>query len=436
MVQNASPARIAALELLRAVRRGEFVDRAFDREADGLESADRRLAQELAYGVLRLRGRIDYILDARIRDGLGSLEPDARDILRIAIYQLLELDRVPAYAAVSEAVTAARRCCGAGVARLTNAVLRRSIREGVTAVGFPDREPDSVGYLSTWGSHPAWLVKRWLERWPTADVERLVEHNNRRPAVYLSVLEPVERALETLGAGGVEAETVTFPGTMLRIAGGDVVRALERVSAVVQDPAAAGVVEYASLPDATWVLDGCAAPGGKATLLAARGHDVLALDASKQRLDRLVEHRKRLEISELRPVVADVGQPPVRDVPAVLLDVPCLGTGTLARHPDARWRLQERQLDELTDAQGRMLEAASRVVRPGGYLVYATCSLEPEENEEQVEAFLNRKSDFEMAPPAVGTVPDDVLTPRGEYRTLPQRHGIDGAYAARIRRIR
>lgn len=436
MVHHASPARVAALEILRAVRRGEFVDRAFDRAADGLESADRRLAQELAYGVLRLRGRIDYILDARIRDGLASLDPDARDILRIAVYQLLELDRIPAYAAVSEAVTAARRCCGAGVAGLTNAVLRRSIREGLTSVGFPDREQDALGYLSTWGSHPAWLVSRWLERWPMAEVERLVEHNNRRPAVYLSLLEPVEGALEALRAAGVEAETVTFPATTLRIAGGDVVRALERVRAVVQDPAAAGVVEYAAFPETSWVLDGCAAPGGKAASLAGRGHDVLAVDASKPRLGRLVEHRKRLELQGLRPVVADAGRPPVREVPAVLLDVPCLGTGTLARNPDARWRLEETQLEALGGVQARLLEAAAQVVKPGGYLVYATCSLEPEENEGQVESFLKRRSDFELARPAAGTVPAEMLTPRGEYRTLPQRHGIDGAYAARLQRIR
>jgi 16S rRNA (cytosine967-C5)-methyltransferase len=427
-------ARSAALEVLRAVRRGVLADRAFEGGAGSLSEADRRLAQELAYGVLRLRGRLDYMLAPLVRGGFGRLERDVVDVLRLGAYQLLELDRVPAYAAVSDAVEQAKACAGRGAGSLTNAVLRRVSREYADSCRFPDRGTDPVGYLATWGSHPRWLLERWLARAPLEEVERLVAYNNARPAVHLSLIDPPDQALQRLRSAGIRADPVALAPASLRIDSSELLRALGLVRAIVQDPGAAVVLEYMALDPESRVVDLCAAPGGKAALLAARGHDVLALDVVRSRLARVLETRSRLELTRLNVALADSTRPPLSGAEVILLDAPCTGTGTLARHPDGRWRLGPGDLEALSGLQRRLLDGAAQALAPGGLLVYATCSLEPEENEEQVEAFLRRHVDFGLEAPGEGCLPSQFIGADGELRVLPQRHGMDGAYAARLRR--
>jgi 16S rRNA (cytosine967-C5)-methyltransferase len=419
--------------VLRAVRRGVLADRAFESCVDGLAEADRRLTQELAYGVLRLRGRLDHLLDPLVRGGLGRLDEDVIDILRLGAYQLLELDRVPAYAAVSDAVELAKANAGRGAGSLTNAVLRRLNRDYADEHRYPERERDPVGYLATWGSHPRWLSERWLARWPLEEVERLVEYNNTRPALHLSVVDRPDEAVRRLRAAGIQADPVPLVPTSLRIDSSELMRALGLVPAIVQDPGAAVVLDYMALDPGSRVVDLCAAPGGKAALLAARGQEVLALDVAGPRLARVVETRIRLGLSRLHVVRADSTRPPLSGAEVLLLDAPCTGTGTLARHPDGRWRLQVGDLESQTGLQRRLLDAAARALAPGGLLVYATCSLEPEENEEQVEAFLNRHVEFGLEAPGEDRLSSEFLGAEGELRILPQRHGMDGAYAARLR---
>jgi len=429
-----SPARSAALKVLEQVRRGRFADQAFERLAGRLEDADRRLAQELAYGTLRLRGRLDHLIDHLVDGGIRSLQPQVLDILRMGAYQLLELDRVPAYAAVSESVESTRRGGHAAATRLVNAVLRRLAREGEPEAHFPCPAAEVAAYLSTWGSHPRWLVERWLSRWSEEEVARLVELDNERPSVYLSVAVPVDEALAVLSGEGIAAEPVGLVPGSIRIDAARVADALGQLDAVVQDPAAAAVVDFAAFAPGIRIVDLCAAPGGKAALAVLRGHAVLAFDVSKARLSRLRDSCERLGLADLSYGVADAAEPPLRSVGAALLDVPCTGTGTLSRHADARWRLTAAKLEQLVELQARMLDAASAIVEPGGLLVYATCSLEPEENEEQVESFLDRHRQFAREPAPPGAVAVELLDGRGELRITPQRHGIDGAYAARLRR--
>ncbi len=430
-----APARGAALDVLRAVREGAFADHAFERIADALSEADRRLTQELAYGVLRLRGRLDYVIDRLVRGGRRSLKPGTLDALRLGAYQLLELDRVPAYAAVSEAVEAAKAEGGKGAAALTNAVLRRLGRESYGSVTFPSRDQDPAGYLTAWGSHPRWMIDRWLERWPLADVGRLVDYNNRRPQVYLSVLGDRDGAVERLRAAGLQAEPAVLSGMSVLVESASVRQALDLVPAVVQDPGAAAVVEYAAPPaPGCRIADLCAAPGGKAALLAARGHEVWALEASPVRMTKLAENRSRLGLARLHPTLADSLRPPIRSADLVLVDAPCSGSGTLARNPDLRWRLGAADLPALAEVQRRLIAAAADLVEIGGYLVYATCSLEPEENEAQVKDFLARRRDFVAAPPPTSAVSAELVGPDGDLRVVPHHHGVDGAYAARLQR--
>lgn len=428
--------RAAALETMRAVRSGDLADRALARACGALPPRDRAWVQELVYGTFRSRGRIDQLLDQLVRGGTEALEPEVLDILRLGAYQLLEMGSVPSYAAVSQSVELARE---AGVGRasgLVNGVLQ-SLRRRQGELRFPDPEDDPVGDLVTRGSHPRWLVERWLARYGADGARELVAANNERPDLYLSVLGiSTEEAVSRLRAAGLAADPVPFSPRSVRLGAETSARdALAVVPAVVQDPAAALVVSYADIPEGALVLDLCAAPGGKAVALTENAAMVVAADLSSRRLGRLRENVRRLGLEERVPlVVADARKPPFARADAVLLDAPCTGTGTFRRHPDGRWRITPADLEALTALQAELLAAAAESVREGGLLVYSTCSLEPEENEDRVRQFLESRPDFVLEPPGSAVNPA-LLTPDGCLRVLPQREGVDGSFAARLRRM-
>lgn len=432
---SVTPARWAALDALRAVRRGELADRALARVLERVTPRERPWVQELVLGTLRLRGRIDWMLDGLVRRGIASLEPDVLDILRLGSYQLLEMGSVPVYAAVSQAVEMAKRVAGKWVGGLVNGVLHSLNRER-DRITFPDPADDVVGYLATWGSHPQWLVERWVARFGPDGARALVEANNSRPELYIRpVRVPVDEAVRRLRAVGIDAEPVPFAPDALRIAPPAGAReVLAEVPAVVQDPAAGLVVRYAAVPDGAVVADLCAAPGGKAVALAEHARYVVAADVSYSRMERVRENAERIGGLPIGLLVSDARWSAVREADLVLVDVPCTGTGTLRRHPDGKWRLQPADLSALVELQREILDAAASIVRPGGILVYSTCSLEREENEDQVEAFLARHPEFAPAPPPHGTVADELLDAAGNLVVLPQAMGVDGAFASRLRR--
>jgi 16S rRNA (cytosine967-C5)-methyltransferase len=421
--------------VLRRVRSGEFLDRAFAAEGKQLVPRERGFVQELAYGSVRLRGRIDHLLGGLVQSGLDSLEADVLDVLRLGAYQLLEM-RVPAYAAVSESVELVRAAGAPRAAGLVNGVLN-TLRRREGEHPFPELAADPAGHLSTWGSHPRWLVERWLKRWTVAEVARLVEHDNTRPELYVrSVGLEAGEAARRLQAIGIEAERVPLSAGSLRLpAGTDPVKVLSEIPAVVQDPAASLVVRYAAVAPGSTVLDLCAAPGGKAVVLAEEAGYVAAADLSPMRLVRLRENVARLGMAcAVGLVVADGRMPPFRAADAVLLDAPCTGTGTLRRHPDGRWRIGHGDLAPLQTLQRELLDAAAARVRPGGIVVYSTCSLEPEENEDLVDRFLDERRDFRVDPDPTA-VDAALLDERGRLVVLPQSTGTDGAFAVRMRRI-
>ncbi len=416
------------------MERGRRLDRAFSDAATDLDSRDRAFAHELAYGVTRLRGRIDHLLAPYVTRGLDSVEPPLLELLRAGAYQLFWMDGVPEYAAVSTTVDHARSIGGRKAAGFSNAVLRRVQAAGAGPERFPDAGADPAARLPTHGSHPRWLVERWLARWSPEEVARLVRRNNRVPGVcVVPVGATPEAAASRLREAGIEAEPVGEGTACVRLArAADVVRALDIASpAIVQDPAANLVARYADVPSGTMVADFCAAPGGKILALPAARLQILAADRSESRILVLRENARRVG----RPValtVADALHPPVRDANAVLLDVPCSGTGTLARNPDARWRLEEDSIGAMASLQARMLAAAADVVRPGGLLLYSTCTLESEENHERVEAFLADRPDFVLE--ATEAVPSRFRDRAGFLEVTPHEHDFDGAFAARLRR--
>ena len=426
-------ARAAALEIASAVGRGARLDVALERAARALEPRDRAFVHELVYGVTRLRGRLDHLLACRVRGGLARLDPAVLNVLRLGSYQILYMDGVPPYAAVSQAVAQARAAVGRGAASLVNAVLRSLAADGDPAEPFPRFEEDPAAHLATWGSHPRWLVDRWLSRWSAAEVRDLVDADNRRSTVHLIPLRASpDDAVRALAERGIGAQAVGRGTLAVRLeAATTTAAALDALPALVQDPAAHLVTRYADPPAGTMVADLCAAPGGKALALAVHSAYTLAADRSEPRMRLVRENAGRTGI-RLGMVVADARRPPLASADAVVLDVPCTGTGTLGRHPDGRWRLAPESLNDMIQLQREILDAGAGLVPRGGVLVYATCSLEPEENHDQVAEFLTRHPAFGLEPTdAVGA---EYVDADGYLEVLPQRHGFDGAFAARMRR--
>ena len=425
-----SPERLVAASILEQVESGRRLDVAW--EASGAASSPRRAwIRTLVYGSARLRGRIDSVLARHCGCAVTDLDPEVRIALRMGAYQILEMDGVPDYAAVSQSVEQLKRTRRRAAAGLVNAVLRTVVASGYGTRTFPDPEGDLAGYLETWGSHPGWLVRRWIRQFGAAGARRLVEANNKEPRVYLRpVGMGVAEAEQALTGAGLRTAAANGAAVCRLGRGVDPAEALRVVPGVIQDPAAALVVDYVSPDPGSLVADLCAAPGGKALALSGVAGGVIAADLSPQRLARVADARRRLNAS-VWPVVADARFPPFREAAAVLVDVPCSGTGTLRRHPDGRWRTSEDGIRVLAGVQERILRGAASVVPRGGLLVYATCALEPEENRGQVTRFLARHPDFRIEP---GNAPDRFLDSQGCLVVLPHESGFDGAFAARLRR--
>jgi 16S rRNA (cytosine967-C5)-methyltransferase len=428
--------RALAVEVCADLRNGEFLDQSFERRTGTLDARDRRWMRELIYGMLRKRGRIDALLAVRVRGTLSRLHPDVLDLLRLGVYQLLEMGSVPAYAAIAQTVELAKRRHGLGASKLVNAVLRRLDREREN-LGL-ETPSDPVERLALAYSHPQWLVQRWVERWGTEETEKLLALNDTEAPViirpYGVVREQLEAALEsgnvTVADAPLVADSILLGGNIALTELG----AFRQGQFFVQDPAATLVTRYASIPDGAVVADLCAAPGGKSIELSRNAEIVVAADRVFGRMDRVVANRRRLDVGNLLPLVADAKMPALRPVDVVLLDVPCTGTGTFRRHPDARWRLKVSDIAVMAATQRMILKSASSIVKPGGLLIYSTCSLEPEENESQIEVFLAANSGWQLEPPAADAVPSGTLD-GGYLRVLPQDHGTDGAFAARLRRV-
>lgn len=409
--------RKAALQILRAVRTGQHFDRALDSAVTGLSEADRRLAHEIAAGVLRDRARLDTRIQPALEKPKRRMPDDVRDVLRIGVFQLSHLDRVPSYAAVQSAVDLARSACGPTFAPLVNAVLRKIARAPETVPGGPDD-------LASRYSHPGWMVERWVTHFGAAETEQLLRHNNTRPPLVVQPARWTARqlaaAFKTAGVGCTphptgfgfsiaEARVRNLPG-------------YTEGGFIVQDATQRRLLDFvsATVPRGAAVWDACAAPGGKAVVMARR-YTVVASDRSRRRLGRLAENLRRTA-SSAQPMAADARTPPIRNatMDLVLIDAPCSATGTIARHPDARWRLSLDRIRALARRQAQLLAAVWCTVKPGGRLAYLTCSLEPEENQLQVDRFLEGRPDFERE--------------GGDLLVVPSDDRADGGFAARLRR--
>jgi 16S rRNA (cytosine967-C5)-methyltransferase len=431
--------RRAAYAVLGQVRAGKPFEMALDRAVKLLTEPDRRLAHELAAGVLRSQTALDQRLAPLIPRGWASVAPELKDVLRLGAFQLSALDRVPAHAAVDTSVALAKAAGGDRAGGFVNAVLRR-LGKAEKAEKAERTERTETGAsaeeLARAASHPVWLVERWVGRFGLEETAALLRWNNTRPRL---VLQPARASQETLERRWREAGIAVTPapfgaGLVTDRTRPQELPGFDEGGFIVQDPAQALLAWFADLPPDATLYDACAAPGGKAITLGRTTARVIAGDLGHGRVRRLAQNLRRAGSGREHPIVADARRPPLRPVDAVLVDAPCLGTGTFARHPDARWRITPDALATLERRQAELLDDAAAAVAPGGLLVYGTCSIEPEENVMQVDAFLARHPEFKREPSE--TFPAALTSPEGDLMILPQRHHMDGAFVARLRRAR
>jgi 16S rRNA (cytosine967-C5)-methyltransferase len=438
------PARERALHrLLRIEQQGAYVSRVSGADTDADDAREERQAAEYVAGITRMRRWLDFLIESFYHGAAAEMEPALRQVLRIGIYDLLVLD-TPPHAAVSQGVALARRAVRPEAAGLVNGLLRTVDRQRhelpVPASGRAVRDM-AVTY-----SQPNWIVRRWLGRYGPEGAQALLAAANVRPRYGLRVntlrLSRVDfgRMLDEVG---VEWEESPYLDDFVRVARLQaVLRAgwLEDGTCAVQDEAAGLVVRILDPRPGEFVIDAAAAPGGKATYAAIRMRDsgrLLAIDVHEARADLIRSGAAAHGLHSVEVVAADVrdvgrGQT-ARQADRVLLDAPCSGLGVLAKRADLRWQRSEEDLPQLCALQDDLLDAVAGMVRPGGLLVYSTCSIEPDENEERVATFLERQPGF-SAESVEGHVPETMLTAAGHFLSLPHRDGIDGAFAARLRR--
>lgn len=449
-----APARRAAYDVLRAVEAGSAdLPAALARVRTRLDDPrDRALAAEIATGTLRWRGRLDWLIERATRRSLARLDPEVLDILRLGLYQLLFLDRVPASAAVDDAVALTRTAGKRSAAGFVNGVLRGLSRRRrhldlparpATASG-PQRER-ALDFLSITGSHPRWLAERWLDRYGLDAAAEWVAFNNAEAPVTLRASRlhgSRERLASWLSEAGVRTRPTRFaPDGLVVVEGhplGD--KSLDAGRFVVQDEASQLVTLMAGASPGQHVYDACAAPGGKslalADALAGRGL-LVAADVRPRRVALLRRLLKAGGAGGVPVVQADLerGAPFGAVFDRVLVDAPCSGLGTIRRDPEVRWRRMESDIAAYADRQRRMIAEAARTVRPGGRLVYATCSSEPDENGAVVEAFLSSHPSFSIVPAArliAEGVPPAVLTASGLFETRPDLHGLEAFFAVAL----
>jgi 16S rRNA (cytosine967-C5)-methyltransferase len=438
-----SPARLAAFEILRRVEEeGAFAAPLLAGATHELSAEDRALCYELVLGVLRWQLWLDGLLEHYAGRGAERLDAPVRRALRLGLYQLRFLERVPARAAVNESVNLAHAARLRSAAPLVNAALRRAARE-------PDFDPaatltNPLERVAVSTSHPLWLVARWAAALGLAEAEAFARANNAPapPAFRVNSLRAeAEAVVEKLRGAGVRlAASRVAPGAWrVEGGGGSALRTLAGEGLIyMQDEASQLVAHVLGARAGERVLDVCAAPGGKTTQVAALAGDgalVLAGDLHEHRLRLLEETCARLGVRGVRAVAFNAeGALPFADesFDRVLVDAPCTGTGTLRHNPEIRWRLAPERVGELAAVQRAILSEAARVVRRGGRLVYSTCSVEREENEDVVAAFLAARGDFRQAAP--DPAPERLLTPEGAARTWPHRDDADGFFVAALRR--
>jgi len=434
-----------AVKILNRVERTDaYLEKLLDNELRNAElnGPDKALLYEIVHGVTRWQGRLDWILNGFYKGQFSKAIPNLKNGLRVALYQILFLDRIPDHAAVNEAVEFVKKLQGQKPADLTNAILRNIIRSK-NAIRYPDPNEDILGYLSAYYSHPAWMVKRYLDRFGREETEKLLNANNEKPYLTLRVnaIKTNPQEFKSL----LEQVNLKFrPGKFLN----EFVQ-LQNLTNItawdyyakgyfnIQDESAGLAVRLLDVHPGMNVLDMCAAPGGKTAYLGSLMNNIgqiTAIDRYEGRLKLVRKNNERLGLTCVTTIESDALEFNSEPFDRVLADVPCSGTGTLSKKPDIKWKKDIFDLRNMTEIQTKLINKAASMVKVGGAMVYSTCSIEPEENFGVVNKFLEQNPGFKLES-AKGKVADTLVDENGCVQTLPQKHQMDGAFAARLIRI-
>ncbi|MDH7514708.1 MAG: 16S rRNA (cytosine(967)-C(5))-methyltransferase RsmB [Bacteroidota bacterium] len=436
--------RGTAVKILTRIERTDaYLDRLLDAEMAGGEfnPLDKRLLNELVHGVMRNLLRLDWVLTSFYRGAYGKIEPEIRNALRVGLYQILFLTRIPHHAAVNEAVEFVKRFRGQKPADTINGLLR-NIARNIENIHYPLASGDEFQYLSVVHSHPMWLVRRWHARYGFEQTESLLKANNMRPFLTLryNPLRTDYRAfLETLTEMCIDYRRCFFLEdyvTVRNLPNIRQTRAFLDGLFTIQDESQGLVGRLLAPRPGETVYDLCAAPGGKsvhaAEMMRNEGR-IVAVDLSPARLGLVRATAERLGITIIETVEGDASIVDLPPADKVLVDAPCTGLGVLCKKPDIKWKREQDDIRKMAEIQRTILDHAAHLVRPGGVLVYSTCTTEPEENAWQMRSFLERHPEFSVENARAFLAPQ-LVTGEGFMETLPHRHRMDGAFAARVAR--
>lgn len=447
---DAKNARQLAAEILQKVESQKaYADLLLDHHlrTAGLIEADRALLTELTYGTLRWRARIDARLVPFLNRSLAETDPFNRNLLRITLYQLLFLDKIPAYAAVNEAVEIAK-ATKPGSAGFINGVLRNFLRQ-MEHQGTGRDVENPTSNLAEEYSYPQWLVDRWLGYFGPEQAKALMLASNQRAPLVVRVNQRITTPAELIERwqqSGIVAEPSAVSPQAIRLPTGVSIEALPGFAEgyfQVQSEASQLVSLLVGPAAGEKILDACAAPGGKATHLAELIGDrgkVIAIDTSARGIARIAQNAERLRLASLQTIRADASTALVGDLAGpydrILVDAPCSGLGTLRAHPEIKWQRNDSDIARLAALQARILQSVASCLKAGGVLVYSTCTLTADENEQVIKNFLQNNSQFELTEAARYLPEPACHMVRDEYfQALPQRDDTDGFFAARMRKV-
>lgn len=439
--EKLSHARQVAAQVLTRSERGDyFVDLELDKlfGIEALPRRDRALVTMLVNGVTRMRLRLDFEIATYYQRDYSRAPELLKNILRLAFYQSEFLERVPEYAAISVSVNLAKKFFGTARGNLVNAILRERQRRPVRWP-LPEALSHDLDLLAAYLSHPRWLLEKWLRRMSLPEVLALCEANNRVPTMTLRVVHPERNTSEfekCMAVRGIAVESVPEAPHFYRLrCAADIssLAAIRQGLCVVQDVSAGLASTLMAAAAGEQIYDLCAAPGGKAVHMAENGAAVTAVEINPRRARLIEENSTRVNLP-VRVLHADATSFQGEPADGVLVDAPCSGLGVLGKRADLRWQRRLEDIAQLQILQQRLLENAARLVKPGGRLVYSTCTIEPEENELVVEKFLREHPDFRLIP-AAGFVDKSFCDVIGFIKTLPHLHGTDGSFAARLQRL-
>lgn len=436
--------RGTAVKILNRVERSDsYLDRLLEAEmrSNDMNELDKSLMNEIVTGVIRWQMKLDWVLTGFFHGNFTKAETNIKNALRVALYQILFLDRVPHSAAVNESVEFIKRLRGQKVADLVNAILRNILRN-LENIRYPDPKEDKIQHLAVIESHPTWMVRRWVKRFGEEQAHQLLAANNQRPDLTLRVnrlkidFNYFLSQLDHVQVQFSRSQYLDFFVRVKHMAGIGSSEMFRQGFFGVQDESAGLAVTLLDPKPGDRVIDMCAAPGGKTTFigeLMKNVGEIVAIDRYETRLNLVKNACQRLGIANAHFAAADAATIQIQPAEKVLVDVPCSGLGVLAKKPDAKWKREPEDMEKLVQTQQAILENAGLHVKPGGVLVYSTCTTEPEENIDVVKRFLEAHSEFSIEN-ANQFVHPSLVNPEGYIETFPHLHLMDGSFSIRLKK--